>query len=100
MKDDIKSTKRDFNPDLYILHAGTNDLSSEESNTEIAGNIMKVAEMLKPDHNSVAISTIVPHADNFKEKVNEVKKILVLKSRQKDIPLISRDNINLKRHLN
>ena len=33
MKDDIKSIKRDFNPDLYILHTGTNDLSSKKSNT-------------------------------------------------------------------
>ena len=48
---------------------------------------MKVAEMLKSDHNSVAISAVVPHADKFKEKVTEVKKILVLKYRQKDIPL-------------
>ena len=27
MEDYTKTTKRDFNPDLYMLHAGINDLS-------------------------------------------------------------------------
>ena len=46
------------------------------------------------------ISAIVPRADKFKEKVTEVNKLLALKYREKGIPLILHDNINLQRHPN
>ena len=31
MEDYTKPTKRDFNPDLYMLHVGTNDLSLDDT---------------------------------------------------------------------
>ena len=45
--------------------------------------------MLKSDHSSFAISEIVPRVENFKEEITEVNEIFVLKSRKKDIPLIT-----------
>lgn len=99
MRDYLKPTKCDFNPDLYILHAGTNDFSSRKSNTGMADYI-KVAKMLKSDHNSVAISAIVPRTDNFKENVTEANKGLALKCHKQGISLILHDNINPKRYLN
>ena len=100
MKDYIKPTKRDFDPDLYIFHAGTNDLSLDKPDAEIATDIINVAESLKSTHSNVAISAIVPRADDFKEKAAKVNKGLISKCQEKDIPLISHDNIIPKRHLN
>ena len=100
MKDYIKPTKRDFDPHLYIFHAGTNDLSLDKPDTRIATDIINVAESLKSTHSNVAASVIVPRADNFKEKAAEVDKCLVSKCREKKISLISHDNIIPKRHLN
>ena len=46
VKDYIKPTKRDFDPDLYIFHAGTNDLYLDKPDAEIATDIMIVVESL------------------------------------------------------
>ena len=45
--DYIKPTQGDFSPDVYLLHVGTNDLSSNKS----------------PDNNTVIVSSIVPRGD-------------------------------------
>ena len=100
MKDYIKPAKRDFDPDLYIFHAGTNGLSLDKSDAEIAPDIINVAKSLKSTHSNVAVLAIAPRADNFKGKAAEVYKCLVSKCRDKDIPLIFHDNITPKRHLN
>ena len=39
MKDYTKPTKRDFNPDLYILHVGINDLSLDDTPEVISSRI-------------------------------------------------------------
>ena len=93
MKDYIKPTKRDFDSDLYIFHAGTNDLYLDKPDAEIATDIMIVVDSLKSTHSNVAVSAIVPRADDFKEKAAEANKCLVSKCREKDIPLIPHDNI-------
>ena len=83
MKDYIKPTKRNFDPDLYISHAGTNDLSLDKPDTEIATDIINVVASLKPTHSNVAISAILPREDNFKEKAAEVNKCLISKCQEK-----------------
>ena len=65
MKDYIKPTKRYFDPDLYIFHADTNDLSLDKPDAEIATDIINAAESLKSTHSNVAVSAIVPHVDIF-----------------------------------
>lgn len=81
MQDYIKRTKGDFNPDLYIFHAGANDLPLYKENCEVSDDFVNVAESLKFDQNTVAILAIAPPIDNFKEKVTEVNKFLTLKCR-------------------
>ena len=44
MKDYIKLTKCDFDPDLYIFHAGTNDLFLDKPDAQITTDIINVAE--------------------------------------------------------
>ena len=62
--------------DLYIFHAGTNGLSLHNEN---CNSIVNVAKLLKSDQNTLVISTIVPHADNSKEKATEVNKLFAFK---------------------
>ena len=71
MKDYIKPTKRDFDPDLYIFHAGTNDLSLDKPDAEVATDIINVSESLKSTHSNIAVSAIVPRVDNFKKKAQK-----------------------------
>ena len=96
---DTKPTKPDFDPDLYVLLAGTNELSLDKPDVEIATDIT-VAESLKSTQSNFAVSAIVPRAYNFKEKAAEVNKCLVSKCQEKDISVVSHDNIIPKRHLN
>ena len=72
MKNYIKPTKHDFDPNLYIFHAGTNDLSLDKLDAEIATDIINVAESLKSTHSKLAVLAIVPRVDNFKEKATQV----------------------------
>ena len=40
MQDYIKPTKREFDPSLYLLHVGTNDLSLEDTPETISKRII------------------------------------------------------------
>ena len=68
MLDYIKPTQRDFIPDLYFLHVGTNDLSSNKSSEQISLDILNLANSLKLDNNTVIVSSIVPRDDENKKK--------------------------------
>ena len=66
MVDYIKPTQRDFNPDVYLLHVGTNDLSSNKSPEQTSLDILNLANSLKLDNNTVIVSGIVPRDDENK----------------------------------
>ena len=68
MLDYIKPTQRDFNPDVYLLYAGTNDLSSNKSPEQISLDILNLANSLKLDNNTVIVSSIVPRDDEKKSR--------------------------------
>ena len=85
---------------MILIRIGTNDLSLDKPDAEIGTDIINVAETLISTHINVVVSVIVPRTDSFKEKAAEVNKCLVSKCREKDIPLISHDNIIPRRHLN
>ena len=59
MEDYTKPTKRDFNPDLYILHVGTNDLSLDDTPEVISSRIIDTAKSLMTERNKKIISNIV-----------------------------------------
>ena len=100
MLDYIKPTKRDFNPDVYLLHVGTNDLSSSKSPEQISMDILNLANSLKLDNNTVIVSSIVPRDDENKKKADEVNIILEELCNANNVGMISHRNINPKRHLN
>ena len=85
---------------MILIQIGTNDLSLDKPDAEIGTDIINVAETLILSLINVVVSAIVPRTDIFKEKAGEVNKCLVSKCREKDIPLISHENIILRKHLN
>ena len=96
----ITPTKRDFDPGIYILHVGTNDLTLNDTPEEITEHIVNIATFLKTENNTDVISNIVPRGDSKKEKAEAVNKLLVDICEQREIPLIDHGNISIKRHLN
>ena len=55
MEDYIKPTKRDFNPDLYILHVGTNDLLLDNTPEVISSRIIDTTKSLITEKNKIVI---------------------------------------------
>ena len=77
-------------PDHFILHAGTNDLSSEKFSMEIAESITNLACRLKNEIHDVSVSTVILRADDRKlnEKGMEVNLHLKELNKEKNIFLL------------
>ena len=101
MKDYIKPSLK-YNPDLVILHTGTNSLRSEKLPEGIADDIMKIALETKTDENDVAISGIIPRSDDMKlnAKGIQVNDFLKIKTSQYGFGFIANDNFKTNFHLN
>ena len=71
MHDYVKPLVRS-SPDHFILHVGTNDLSSDKSPEEIARSITDLATSIKNEKHDVSISNIIIRADDKKPRRKEV----------------------------
>ena len=100
MYDYIKPTQRDFKPEIFVSHVGTNGLSLNKSPKEISEDIVTLAEYMKTESNKIIISSIVCRDDSFKEKVDEVNAHPEEICAEKDIAIITHSNINPNRYLN
>ena len=101
MRDHVKPTLRDINPDHIILHAGTNDFRTENTASQIAKATIDLATSLKNDDNTVTVSGIVPRLDDLDNKANEVNRRLVLMCKERNISFLSHDeSIDPSKHLN
>ena len=100
MFDYVKPIQRDFDPDAYILHIGTNDLTTDKKPDEICSEISRLVKVLKTNKNKIVISTIAPRGDACNTKVEKVNSLLKEFCENNGINLILNDNINVKRHLN
>ena len=97
----VKSTLRDINPDHVILHAGTNDLRTKNTASQIAKATIDLATSLKNDDNTVTASGIVLSLDDLNNNANEVNSRLVLMCKEKNISFLSHDeSIDPSKHLN
>ena len=81
----LKTTKKDFNPDIYVLHVGTNDLTLSDKPEQVAEHIFDIVSSLKTDSNTV-VSNIVPRDDKNKEKAEKVVQIINNACVQRNIP--------------
>ena len=69
MHDYVKPSVRST-PDHFILHVGTNDLSSDKSPEEIARSIIDLATLIKNEKHDVSIYNIIIRADDKKLEEN------------------------------
>ena len=67
-----------INPDHINLHAGTNDLRTENSASQVAKATIDLATSLNNGDNTVTVSGIVPRLDDLNNKATEVNRGLVL----------------------
>ena len=88
-----------FDPNMVIIHAGTNSLRGSSTPKQVADEIIELATNLKTDHNEIVVSGIVPRRDNLSEKAEQVNDYLKIKTSTLDIPFIRHTNINTDTHL-
>ena len=100
MHDYIKPSQRNFKPEIFVSHIGTNNFLSNKSPTEFSEDIVTLAESMKTENNKIIISSIVCRADSFREKVHEVNARLEEICAEKVIAIITHCNINSRGHLN
>ena len=100
MYDHIKPTQRNFQPNVYISHVGTNDLPTDMTPEEISEKIITFSKHLKSEDNEVVVSGIVPRGDYYKEKAEAVNKVLKDACTKENMHFICHSNINVERHLN
>ena len=55
MHDYLKSTKKDFDRSIFILHVGTNNLSTNDSCKMIADKIFETAKSLNKENDKVIL---------------------------------------------
>ena len=96
MYDHLKPTLRDFNPGLFIIHVGTNDLPLNKTSNKIAEEIVNLAESVKKPSSNTVISDIINREGGYKTKADEVNKILEEICGKKGVSLIRNNNINSK----
>ena len=77
MCDQAKPTVRDFDLDHIILHCGTNDLNSDRTSSQIAGEIIDLALSPKSDKNKISFSLLTPRNDRSNKKASEVNNRLI-----------------------
>ena len=99
MKDYARPSQR-YNPDVFILHTGSNDLRSTKSPNEISDEIVKLALDIKTDKNEVIISSIVCRGDELNEKALKVNDFLKIKTDKYALGYMNNSNICVDTHLN
>ena len=100
MFDYVKPIQRDLDPEAYVIHIGTKDLTTDETPDEICSEILPLIKELKTDKNKIVVSTIFPRGDAYNTKVEKVNTLLKEFCESNDTDMISQDNINVKKHLN
>ena len=68
----LKPAQRDFKPEIFVLHVGTNDLFLNKSSKQFSEDIVTLAEQMKRENNKITISSIAFFEDSFKERGDEL----------------------------
>ena len=87
-------------PDLIVLHTGTNDLRTEKLAKDISSDVMRLALELKTEINDVMVSSIIPRGDDLNAKGKEVNLNLKAECEKYNLYFIDNANILPKKHLN
>ena len=97
MKDYIKPTLKQ-NPDVIILHCGTNNLKHHDNDDEVADNIINLALESSMTSN-VLVSGLTARDDRFKNRIPKINDIVKRKCADRNIGFIDNSNI-IAEHLN
>ena len=89
----------EFDPDLVILHCGTNSLRGPDNEEKIAMDIVNLANSIKTDTNNILVSSIVARRDQLQEKAEKVNEFLCIKCRQCNLPFMKHNNLRSEIHL-
>ena len=85
-------------PDLFVVHCGTNTLKEEKCAKDIANEIATLASSVKRTENDVIVSSIIGREDELKSKAAEVNVFLKQMCQELDIGYLDHSNI-LHEHL-
>ena len=89
-----------YNPDLIIIHCGSNDLRSQKSPNTIAEEIINLALRSKTETNDVVVSGLVARNDDLNLKGKQLNECLISKCEEKNLFYIDNTNIIASKHLN
>ena len=89
------------NPDIVLLHCGTNDLKKEEDPNRVAQNIVSLATHIssKNSDKPVIVSSLVCRDDRFRNKIENVNLHLHKMCNERNIGYVENNNVK-KNHLN
>ena len=89
----------EYNPNLIVMHCGTNDLRSEQPADAIAESVVKLAATIKTDENDILISGLTPRSDKHGSKCLAVNDKLKKLCEENNFEFIDNSNIKIKEHL-
>ena len=93
MNDYIKPSLK-YNPDVVVLHVGTNDLRGTKTPEEIGEDILTIARKIKTPNNEVIIRSVIFRNDSLNKKGRNVNKCLKLKCDQTFVVFCDNSNIS------
>ena len=89
-----------YEPDLTILHMGTNDLRTSKIEEEISDEIIKLTLEMKTDGNEIIVRGIIRRNDEYNEKGMKVNDLLQVKCGMYALGFMKNYNISVKKHVN
>ena len=81
-------------PDLLLVHCGTNTLKGYKCAKNIANEIATLASSAKRTNNDVIVSSIIGREDEFRTKATEVNVFLKQMCQELDIGYLDHSNIS------
>ena len=66
----------EFDPDIAILHVGTNSLRGGNTESKITDDILSLACRMKKETNEIIVSSIIARRDQYEEKAEKVNDFL------------------------
>ena len=88
------------NPNMLILHCGTNDLRTKKSEVEISKEIISLAKLVESSGIDVLVSGLIARGDELEEKRKKKNFILRDMCYDSSITFVDTPNIHADKHLN
>ena len=92
--EDYVSPSLKSNPDVVLVHVGTNNLRSNTNPEQIADDIVSLACRIKLCTKKVIVSSLIHRNDNLNKKAIEVNNLLINKCLANGVSFCNNANIN------